>query len=106
MALALLVGNGCEGVALMGRKSLILEPTEVVARVARVDNLGKEIHLRANPEGINLIAYGDDLRVLNRGREHGVDYVEPGDLIAVAIKEDAPGRYRSDFLTIRERSAN
>lgn len=94
---------GCEGVALVGRESLKPEPAEVVAEVERVDSRSKQIHLKPNTEGISVVAYGDDTRVISRGRELQAEELQAGDVIAMTVKEDHPGRYSSDFLTVRER---
>jgi hypothetical protein len=90
----------------VGRESLKLKPAEVVAQVERVDSQAKEIHLRPNSERITVVAYSDDTRVIYRGRELRADDLQSGDLVAMSVKEDSPGHYQSDFLTIRERSEN
>jgi hypothetical protein len=97
---------GCEGVALVGRESLKLEPAEVVAEVERVDSRSREIHLRPNRERINIVAYSEGARMLYRGREHPVDHLEPGDVVAMHVTEDPPGRYHSDFVSVRARQAD
>jgi hypothetical protein len=98
--------SGCEGVALLGRESLKVEPAEFVAEVAGVDSRSKQIHLRPNSERITVVAYTDDTRVIYRGREFQTDDLEPGDVITMTVKEEPLGRYVSDFLTLRERREN
>jgi hypothetical protein len=98
--------GGCERVALVGRDSPKLEPAEVVAEVERVDSRSKEIHLRPNSEGIGVIAYSDDTRVIYRGRELPADDLRAGDIVAMSVKEDSQGRHYSEFLAIRERREN
>jgi hypothetical protein len=41
--------------------------------------------------------------VIYRGRELLPDQLASGDVVALTVKEDPPGRYYSDFLSIRER---
>jgi hypothetical protein len=98
-----LASVGCESIALVGRESLKLEAAEVVAEVEQLDSRSKEIHLRPNSKRIKIIAYTDDTRVIYRGREQAVDDLRPGDVIAMQVKEEPPGRYRTEFLSIRER---
>jgi hypothetical protein len=97
-------GGGCEHIALVGRESLKLGPTELVAQVERLDRGAKQIHLGSNSEGITTIAYNDDTRVLFRGRELQPDDLLAGDVIAVSVKEGPAGQYSGEFITIRERS--
>ncbi len=105
-ALGLFSVAGCEGVALVGRESLKLEPAEVVVEVERVDSRAQEIFLRPNSERILVVAYGEDTRVIYRGRELQPEDLASGDVVAMTVKEDPPGRYRSHFVTIRERRKN
>jgi hypothetical protein len=100
---ALFGAGGCEGLALVGRESLKLEPAEVVAEVERVDRRSKQIYVKPNSAGIGVVAYGDDTRVIYRGRELPAEDLQAGDVIAMTVKEDSSGYPRSDFLTIRER---
>lgn len=59
--LAFLGSGGCEGVALVGRESLKLDPAELVAEVERIDT--------RYSERITVVAYSDGTRVLHRGRD-------------------------------------
>lgn len=104
--LALFGVAGCERVALVGREPLKLEPVEVVAEVERVDSRSKQIHLRPNSKGIGVVSYGDDTRVIYRGRELPAGDLQAGDIVAMALKEKPAGRYHSDFLSVRERREN
>jgi hypothetical protein len=103
LVLALFAGLGCESIALVGRESLKLEPAEVVAEVERVDSRLKEIHLRPNSDRISVVSYTGDTRVIYRGREHPVENLEAGDVVAMHVKEDPAGRFQSEFLSIRQR---
>jgi hypothetical protein len=87
----------------VGRESLKLEPVEVVAEVARVDSGSRVIHLRPNREGIDAVFVNDGIDAIYLGREIPLEQLEAGDILAMSVKEDPPGRYRSGFLTIRDR---
>jgi hypothetical protein len=83
-----------------------LEPVEAVAEVERVDDRAKQIHLRPNSEGVDVVTYDDDTRVIYRGRELSAGELQAGDVVAMTLKENPAGRYHSDFFTIRERRQN
>jgi hypothetical protein len=106
LVLAWFYVGGCERVALVGRESVKVEPAEVVLEVERVDSRSKRIYLRPNNEGIGVVSYGDDTRVIYRGRELPAEDLQAGDVVGMALKEDPAGRYHSDFLSIRERREN
>jgi hypothetical protein len=106
LTLNVLGASGCERVALLGRESVKLEPAEVVAVVERVDSSSKKIHLRPNSAGINVVAYGDEMRVIYRGRDLSAQDLRPGDVVAMTVKEEAPGLHRSAFLAVRERGGD
>jgi hypothetical protein len=106
LAITFLGAGGCERVALLGRESVKLEPAEVVAVVERVDSASKQIHLRPNSAGVNVLAYGDETRVIYRGRDLPAQDLGAGDVIVMTVKEHAPGLHRSDFLSVRERGVD
>ena len=102
--LALCGSIACESIALVGRESLKLEPVELVAEVEWVDSRSREIHLRPNSDRISVVGYTEDTRVIYRGREHPVENLEAGDVVAMQVKEGPAGRFQSEFLSIRQRS--
>jgi hypothetical protein len=106
LVLGLIDVAGCEGLALVGRESLKFEPGEVVAEVERLDDRSRQIHLRPNNEGVNVVTYDDDTRVIYRGRELSAGDLQAGDVVVMTLKENPAGHYHSDFFTIRERRQN
>jgi hypothetical protein len=106
LTLNVLGASGCERVALLGRESVKLEPAEVVAVVERVDSSSKQIYLNPNSAGVNVVTYGDETRVIYRGRDLATEDLRPGDVVVMTVKEEAPGLHRTAFLAVRERSGD
>jgi hypothetical protein len=68
-----------------------------------VDSRLKEIHVKPNSERIEVVSYTDATRAIYRGREQRVESLEAGDVVAMQVKENPPGRYHSEFVSVREK---
>ena len=109
LALALTVSAGCSdnNFALVGRDTLPDRasqpvPDEFVATVERVNTGSREIDLRPNHGRARVVRYSTDTRVMYRGREYLVSQLEPGDIVAMQLRQDSRGDSYTDLIRVQE----
>ena len=109
LAVTLAVTAGCSdnNFALLGRDTLPSNatqtvPDEFVATVERVNTGSREIDLRPNEGRSRVVGYSGDTRVIYRGREYPISQLEPGDIVAMQLRQDARGNSYTDLIRVQE----
>ena len=109
LALTLGVTAGCSdnNFALLGRDTLPSNvtqkvPDEFVATVERVNTGSREIDLRPNEGRSRVVGYSEDTHVIYRGREYPISQLEPGDIVAMQLRQDARGNSYTDLIRVQE----
>ncbi|HWO40997.1 MAG TPA: hypothetical protein VNO43_04260 [Candidatus Eisenbacteria bacterium] len=76
---------------------------EVVGTVQRIDERRREIELRT-PEGRTVaVKYDANTRVVDRGRETGVEQLAYGDLVAIRLGGGFRGEQYADVIRMTDR---
>ncbi|HEV8341981.1 MAG TPA: hypothetical protein VGR30_06390 [Candidatus Binatia bacterium] len=75
---------------------------EIVAEVERLDSRNMEIYIRPEGGRTGIVRYDAATRVMDRGREHPVTYLQPGDIVAFRMKTDSRGELYADLIFVRE----
>jgi len=102
-AMTLTLSAGCmENIALVGRPSLEEGREDIVGEVARLDTSSRQIYLRATESRTPVVGYSANAQVLYRGRDYAVSQLEPGDLVAMQVNQDARGNYYTDLIRVQE----
>lgn len=95
--------SGCmENIALIGRPTIPEGREDVVGEIQRVEMPARRIYLRAKEGGEKLVVFSPDAKVLDRGREYPVSRLEPGDQVAIQMKENSRGDLYADLIRIQE----
>ena len=107
LALAAVAGCGESNFALVGRDTLPSRESqplqdEIVATVERVNTASREINLRPNDGRTRVVGYSADAQVMYRGREYPVTRLEPGDMVAMQLKQDSRGNSYTDLIRVQE----
>ena len=112
LAVALTVLAGCSGnTALVGRESLpgrASQPakSEIVGTVERVDTGSNEIHLRPSPGHPGMVTYSAETRVIYLGRVYPVSQLRLGDVVAMQMEKDFPGKPHTHMIRVQESSGD
>ena len=117
LGLALTISAGCSdnNFALVGRNTLpdrASQPleNEIEATVTRLDTGTREISLRRNGGGTQVVGYSTDAQAMYRGREYPASQLEVGDVIVVQLRQDSRGNSYTDLIrvqqSIRDRDQN
>jgi hypothetical protein len=104
--LTIIAACGENNIALVGRETLTGRevPDEIVGTVERVDAASREIHLRASDGRRRVVAYAVETQAVYRGREYPVTRLEPGDIVAMQLKQDSRGNFYTDLVRVQENS--
>jgi hypothetical protein len=106
MAVAMISTAGCESVALVGRDSVdpqtVASQEELRAEVVRLDPRAREIHVRSDRGGTQVVNYDNSSRVIYSGREFPVSELRVGDTIVMQVKRDRRGAAYADLIRIQE----
>jgi hypothetical protein len=117
LGLALTISAGCSdnNFALVGRNTLpdrASQPleNEIEATVTRLDTGTREISLRRNGGGTQVVGYSTDAQAMYRGREYPASQLEVGDVVVVQLRQDSRGNSYTDLIrvqqSIRDRDQN
>lgn len=102
LTLALTALAACENIALIGRPSLVDLEDEVVGEVERVDTRDRAIYIRPERGRTGMVSYSEDARVIDRGREHPITYLQTGDIVAMQLKKDSRGTPYTTLVRIQQ----
>lgn len=117
LALTLTISAGCSdnNFALVGRNTLpdrASQPleNEIEATVTRLDTGTREISLRRQGGGTQVVGYSTDAHAMYRGREYPASQLEVGDVVVVQLRQDSRGNSYTDLIrvqqSIRDRDQN
>lgn len=105
LALLMVTAMGCADLALVGRPTLgpgAQRDLEFVGRVESLDADRREIRLQNELGRERIVRYDANTRVIIEGREHPVNRLQIGDL--VAVQDDVRGDNYADIIRVRRRA--
>jgi hypothetical protein len=98
---------GCmEDIALFPRPTLPEARPDMVGTVERVDFAACQLYLRPITGDPRVVSYSRDAQVFDHGRVFPLSRLEPGDVVAMQIKQDTRGDSYVDLIRIQQEAVS